>query len=52
MAPDSPRIVRPLCPECGTTRTIQTATDLFKETFYCPECGHRWNLVIPPLPPS
>lgn len=31
------------CPECRSTRTVQTARDNLKEKFYCPECGHVWE---------
>jgi hypothetical protein len=38
-----PHLVRPPCPTCHASRTIQTAEGMEQETLYCPACGHTRN---------
>jgi CheY-like chemotaxis protein len=47
-----PHLVRPPCPECRSTRTVQTDERTQKETLYCPTCGYIWDRHLPPSDPS
>ena len=44
-----PHLVRPPCPECRSSLTIQTEKDslAFTETLYCPACGCTWDRDLP-----
>ena len=46
---DYPHLVRPPCPQCQASRTIQTCKDslAFKERLYCPECRSSWDHDLP-----
>jgi hypothetical protein len=47
-ASDRLYIQRQPCPECLSRRTIQTDVTATTESLYCPDCGCRWERVVPP----